>query len=340
MSEMQFPVEISAPDISAYQHGNTGIDYISQFDSGQAGPHVMISAVVHGNELCGAIALDWLLREGIRPRLGKLTLAFMNVTAFERFDAHQPSASRYVDEDFNRLWSRSVLDSDRDSCELRRAREVRPLVDAVDVLLDIHSMQQGKTALTLCGPLEKGRRLAMTLGSPAHIVADEGHAAGKRMRDYAGFGDPDSSKNSLLVECGQHWKKTTVDIAKDQCVRFLNQHDMLDPEFAHAHLQTRFSSAQKIIEVTGPITIKTDAFRFTDDFHGLDVIAKAGTLIGFDGAEEIRTPYDDCVLIMPSLRRRKGESAVRLGRFVATSAGLESGTQTSLSPTEKHPLQR
>ena len=316
MPERYFPVEISTPDISAYRQGNTGVDYITCIDSGRSGPHLMISAVVHGNELCGAIALDWLFRQQLRPELGALTLAFMNVAAFEQFDEHQPNESRYVDEDFNRLWSEAVLDSDRDSCELHRARQVRPLLDTVDVLLDIHSMQQCETALTLCGPLEKGRRLALALGSPANVVADTGHAAGKRMRDYGAFGDACSRKNALLVECGQHWEKSSADLAKDQCVRFLNQYGMLAPEFVDAHLQTRFNVAQKVVEVTGPVTIKTDGFRFTDDFIGMEVIARAGTLIGFDGDEEVRTPYDDCVLIMPSLRRRKGESAVRLGRFV------------------------
>jgi len=31
----------------------------------------------------------------------------------------------------------------------------------------------------------------------------------------------------------------------------------------------------------------------------------------------VRTPYDDCVLIMPSRRLVKGQTAVRLGRYVA-----------------------
>ena len=43
--EISYPVLIQAPDISAYQKGNTGIDYIHHFDSGTPGPHVMISAV-------------------------------------------------------------------------------------------------------------------------------------------------------------------------------------------------------------------------------------------------------------------------------------------------------
>ena len=76
--ENNYPIELEAPDISAYKRGNTGIDYVHQFDSGKNGPHVMISAIVHGNELCGAVALDHLFRNEVRPIKGKLSLAFMN----------------------------------------------------------------------------------------------------------------------------------------------------------------------------------------------------------------------------------------------------------------------
>ena len=51
-------VELIAPDISAYQLGNTGVEYITTFDSGKPGPHVMINAITHGNEICGAITIS------------------------------------------------------------------------------------------------------------------------------------------------------------------------------------------------------------------------------------------------------------------------------------------
>ena len=82
-----------------------------------------------------------LLKNEALPIHEKLTMAFMNVEAFLRFDPGNPTASRYVDEDFNRLWTTEVLDGNRDSVELKRARELRPIVDAVDFLQDIHSMQ-------------------------------------------------------------------------------------------------------------------------------------------------------------------------------------------------------
>jgi hypothetical protein len=50
--------------------------------------------------------------------------------------------------------------------------------------------------------------------------------------------------------------------------------------------------------------------------HGLKVVPKAGTLLATDGGADVRTPHDDCVLIMPTRKPKIGETAVRLGRFV------------------------
>lgn len=312
-----YPVEISPPDIEPYKAGNTGIDYVTSFDSGRPGPHVMVSAVVHGNELCGAIALDFLFRQEVRPPLGKLSLAFMNVAAYQTFDPGDPNASRYIDEDYNRVWSAGVLDGERDSVELRRARELRGLIDSVDFLLDIHSMQHATVPLMMAGPHAKGRAFARDLGVPEIVVCDKGHAAGTRMRDYGGFGDPDGPKNALLIECGQHWEASSVQVAIDVMLRFLRRTGAIDAKLAELHIVARELPKQRAIEVTGPATIETDAFRFASDYRGLEVIPKAGTIIGFDGEREVKTPYDDCVLIMPSRRLRRGESAVRFGRYLA-----------------------
>jgi hypothetical protein len=65
---------------------------------------------------------------------GKLVLAFANVAAFERFDFDDPDRSRYIDEDYNRVWADDVILGKRDSAELRRARELRPFVDAATYL--------------------------------------------------------------------------------------------------------------------------------------------------------------------------------------------------------------
>ena len=160
-----YPIELNPPDLTPYRRGNTGVEYVTRLDSGAPGPHVLVTALVHGNELCGAIALDFLLRAGIKPRQGILTLAFCNIAAFSNFDRAKPTASRFVDEDFNRVWSREVLEGSRNSVELARARTLRPVVAAADYLLDIHSMQHATAPLLLCGPHEKGRRFARDVGA-------------------------------------------------------------------------------------------------------------------------------------------------------------------------------
>ena len=318
--EISYPVLIQAPDISAYQKGNTGIDYIHHFDSGNPGPHVMISAVVHGNELCGAIALDHLFKNEVRPLRGQLSLAFMNVAAFQSFDPEQPKDSRFIDEDFNRLWTREVLDGPRKSLELERAREVHPYLETVDLLLDIHSMQTATIPLMMAGPLEKGRSLAHQVQIPEMVVTDWGHKAGRRMRDYEGFSDPQSSRNALLIECGQHWQPDSAELAIASAWRFLWKVGMVSEEQASPFQTVSLPEKQQFIEVSGPYTIQTDSFRFTETFTGLEVIEKAGTVIGYDGESEVTTPYDSCVLIMPSLRQTPGASAVRFGKFIDAKA--------------------
>ena len=56
------PIEISPPDIAPYKTGNTGVDYVHVLDSGKPGPNVMVQALTHGNEFCGAIGLDFLFK--------------------------------------------------------------------------------------------------------------------------------------------------------------------------------------------------------------------------------------------------------------------------------------
>jgi hypothetical protein len=67
--------------------------------------------------------------------------------------------------------------------------------------------------------------------------------------------------------------------------------------------------------VTAAVTAVTSQFTFVQAYHGGDVIAARNTLIAMDGDIEIRTPYDNCLLVMPSLRPSRGHTAVRLARF-------------------------
>ena len=310
------PIEVKFPDISAHAQGNAGIPYVWTFASDRAGPHVLLQALTHGNEVCGAIALDWALREGLRPAHGALSLVFANAAAYRRFDPADPFASRCVDEDFNRLWTVDVLDGRRDSAELRRARELRPLYDRTDYLLDLHSMSEPCPPLAMAGSKRKGLALARALGAPEHVVIDGGHAAGRRLRDYAFFDDDSDPRAALLVECGQHWEADAPVVAIQSVLRFLKHFGMVEERLLDAFLPAEAPPAQKLIEVTTTVTIESDRFAFTIPVQGLQTIAAGGTTYAMDGDTPVRTPHDNCVLIMPTRRPKRGETAVRLGRYV------------------------
>lgn len=313
-----YPVELMPPDLTPYAAGTHGIPYVWTFDSGRPGPHVAVSAIVHGNEPCGARALDWLMRQGTRPVVGRLSFSFVNIAAHEAFDPAVPDASRWIDEDLNRLWSPAVLDDpDRKlTVELARARQIRPWLETVDLLLDIHSMQHRTAPLTIAGLLPKGRDLARAVGVPPIIVNDQGHAEGMRMRDYGGFSDPASPRNAMLVECGQHWEAEAEAVALETAIRFLRVSGAVVADFGADWLATRPApEAPRLYQVSGPVTIETEDFHFAQDWRGFEHLPQ-GALIGTDGGREIRAPHPVTVLIMPSRRLWPGKTAVRLAQPV------------------------
>ena len=313
-------IEISPPGISAYRNGNTGVDYVHVLDSGKPGPNVMVQALTHGNEFCGAIALDLFLKLGIKPIQGKLILAFANVAAFERFDFNDPDRSRFVDEDYNRVWADEVLLGARDSAELRRARELRPFVDAADFLLDLHSMSEPCRPIMVCAVSGKGGEksvaLSRRIGVPGDLLLDTGHPAGLRMIERGAFNDPASPKSAVLIECGQHWEKSAADVAEDTLFRFLAATGAVTASICQLHARPKPPAVQRVVRVTEPVVAKSKDLKFPYLFKGLEVIAKAGTLVAADGDTTWRTPYDDCVLVMPSLAHVKpGTTVLRMGRY-------------------------
>lgn len=138
------------------------------------------------------------------------------------------------------------------------------------------------------------------------------------MRDYEGFGDTGSPKNALLIECGQHWEKRAVAVARDCAARFLILSGVIDEADLPPGWLAPLPRRMTVVQVTQPVVAKNMDFRFAGDYTGLETFAKAGTVIGWSDGEAVVTPYDDCMLVMPSLRQlRPGVTVVRLGRVEA-----------------------
>lgn len=308
-------VRIPCPELGDWRTGNTGVAGFWSFAAPRPGPHLLLTSLLHGNEIAGAAAVLRLLEHGVRPRVGRLTLGFANLDAFDQFDTRSPTSSRFLDEDMNRVWSAEHLDGCRRSIELDRARQLRPLVHAADVLLDLHSMLWDSEPLVLCGMTDASRRLAMSLGVPTLVIADKGHTGGPRLIDYAHFAQ--GQRRALLVEAGQHWQAETIDTALAAAGALLIRLGMAcacDLEgvvpVPVPHGPPRFAT------VTRTVTAEHADFAFVQNFRGGEIVEKRNTLIALDGHAEIRTPHDRCLLVMPSLRPVPGHTAVRLARFV------------------------
>ena len=300
-------IEVLPRDLSAYRHGNVGIDYVHRFESGRPGPHVLVNALTHGNEFCGMTAATHLLDTGVRPRIGTLTVSFSNVAAYESFDPARPFESRQLVHNFNRIWSPQWLDGPEDSPELRRAREMRPVLAAADHILDLHSTSQDVTPFWVYPAFERNAGAALAIGRPSvHMVMPGGLGSGTPIIQHGRHGEADGHGVALVAECGQHFLRSTSALAVEVALDFVAHFGLIERAVQAQGRQRRFELLQTLL-------VKTPEFAFTRPVIGFESYAK-GELIATDGVDEIRAPCEDCTILMPTRKPVVGREAVYLTR--------------------------
>jgi predicted deacylase len=300
-------LEVLPRDISAYREGNTGIDYVHRFESGRPGPHVLINALTHGNEICGMVAATHLLDTAVRPKIGTLTVSFAHVEAYNAFDAEKPFDNRQIVHNLNRVWSDEWLDGPEDSPELRRARELRPVVAAADHILDIHSTSQDVVPFWVYPAFDRNAKVALAIGLPSvHLVMPSGLGSGTPLIQHGLHAGADAPGAAMVVECGQHFKQAAADLAMEVTMRFLAHFGLIEhgPATSEPEAQRRFELLQTHV-------IQSENFRFVRPLIGFETFAK-GELIATNGPDEIRAPCDECTIFMPAQRVIVGREAVYL----------------------------
>ena len=308
------PQEVAPRDLSGLRRGNVGVDYVHRFTAPAAGPHVVVNALIHGNEFCGMTALTWLLEQGVRPVCGTLTLCFSNVAAYERFDPARPLESRFIDRDMNRAWTAEILNGTGQEHEARRARELRPIFAAGDMLLDIHSTTFAVRPMLVYADFDKARRMALALKAPpTHIVSPGGMHQGGLLIEFGAFGDPQADNAAVVVECGDHFARSSGDIAIQTTLRFLDHCGILDRSFAAAHIKPVPEHPLSIYKISEVRICRNGGAGFVRPLEGFEEFA-VGDLIGSDGVEEIRAPYDRCAVLMPKAQLVPGREMVTLAQ--------------------------
>ncbi|MBL8831120.1 MAG: succinylglutamate desuccinylase/aspartoacylase family protein [Rhodospirillales bacterium] len=308
------PIEVLPRDLSRWEKGNTGTPFVHRFDSGVDGPCTMVVGLTHGNEFCGAEALHWALSEGLRPARGSLIVAFSNVAAYRSFDRERPLDSRFLDRDMNRVWRDDWLANEK-TREADRARELLPFVLSADFLLDIHSTSFAVRPFYVGAMNARARDLAARVGFPKSLLLADGGFDGRTLIEHGEFSDPAGRRTALVVECGAHFLRSSVEVAKATLLDFLTVTGTIDADWAGARRPVVPDAEPGTFEITEVYVAKTDELSFAAPFVGFEEVEE-GALIARDGPTEIRAPYPRCTILFPKAQPMKGREFVTLARRV------------------------
>jgi hypothetical protein len=255
------------------------------------------------------VAATHLLDTGVRPKVGTLTVSFANVEAYESFSHEDPFASRMLVHNLNRIWSPDWLEGSEDSPELRRAREMRPVVAAADHILDIHSTSQPVQPFWVYPGYPRNSQAALAIGvPPIHLVMPAGMQTGAPLIQHGLHGTDDHHGVALVAECGQHFLRASGELATEVALRFLAHFGLVDADPAWAA-----PGPQRRYELLSTPVIRTEQMRFARPVIGMETFGE-GELVATDGDEEIRSPCEGCTIFMPARTAIPGREMVYLTR--------------------------
>lgn len=204
---------------------------VVQFRSLVPGPKLLVLGAVHGNEVCGTIAISETIaafQAGDR-RINRGVVTFVpvaNPVAYER-------GTREGDRNLNRGFDPEA--ADRGEAEDRIVAQLAPLIADHDVLVDLHSFKTDGEPFVFVGPADNDgplepfdqaaleEALALAMG-PDRLVYGwlPTYAAGALRREGGqvayGVGTTEFARRhgaaAVTVECGQHEEETAPAVAR------------------------------------------------------------------------------------------------------------------------------
>lgn len=324
---MTQPTKLEIPSVSqprpTHLHTHT-------FHGLAPGPKLLVLGAVHGNEVCGAKAIAQLLQDIDNGQLSieRGTATFVPVTNPLAYQLKQ----RIGDRNLNRNMAPSAIPQD---FEDRIANVLCPLLDAHEVLLDLHSFHTGGSPFVMIGPQNNSgalepfnkaaeeMQLARCTGAPRIVEGWlDTYARGVQRRASAppsagsmraqtlvanpnyGVGTTEYMRSrggyGVTLECGQHDDPQAVQVARHAILQTLALLGMVSQP-----LET--STAEREILRLVDVTDREHAGdSFTREWRSFDAV-KAGEVIGtrYSGAE-VKAPHDGFV-VFPNPRAEPGQ---------------------------------
>jgi predicted deacylase len=258
------------------------------------GPKLIVLGAVHGNETCGTEAIRRLLQE---LELGSLhiergTLTLVPITNPLAYGLKR----RHGDRNLNRNMRVSAVPQD---FEDRIANALCPLLQAHDVLLDLHSFHTPGVPFALIGPsnnqgdlqpfakAEAERAMALRLGVQRFVagwletyaqgVADRRARGAEASLDY-GVGSTEMMRRfggiAVTLECGQHDDEQAPQVAYNAIRRTLAHLGMVTDAAPSPTNEPEFIRLYRVVDRLHPDD------RFSKDWRSFERI-KRGEIIGY-----------------------------------------------------------
>jgi succinylglutamate desuccinylase len=299
---------------------------LGRYTSGEPGPLLIVTAGVHGNEPAGVLALGRVMKrlQELAPRMrGELVAFAGNRAALGR-------GVRFVDDDFNRIWSAESVRAMRSTPHERRnseQREQAELLDALEgeiarpharvILLDLHSTSAGGPPFSLMGDTLQNRKIAFALGVPVLLGLEENIDG--TLLEYFG----ERGFTSLVLEGGQNQDPATVDHHESAvwlvlvAAGLLERAQVPDCDAHRARLHGAGARLPKVVEVLHRHGLEEgEAFRMLPGLANFQTVAR-GRLLAHSGARaerQVTAPFSG-VLLMPRYQGQ-GLDGFFLGRRV------------------------
>lgn len=294
------------------------------------GPKLLVLGAVHGNETCGALAIGELLKD---IDSGKLaiecgTLTFVPVSNPLAYQLKQ----RTGDRNLNRNMATSANPQD---FEDRIVNVLCPILEAHDVLLDLHSFHTGGAPFVMIGPQDntgelepfahaaKEMQLALHTG-PFRVLEGwlDTYARGLKRRAASAVASGSDHSQTLVtdtnygigtteymrsrggygvtLECGQHEDPQGVAVAKNAIEQTLALLGMTPTP------PTPTAGEREILRLVDVTDRDHAGDTFTREWRSFDTV-KAGDLIGTrHGGAEVKAPANGFV-VFPNPRGEVGQ---------------------------------
>ncbi|MES3004660.1 MAG: succinylglutamate desuccinylase/aspartoacylase family protein [Patescibacteria group bacterium] len=254
------------------------------------GPKSVVFAGIHGNEKCGVLAFEKVLKD-LNIENGEVTFVYGNPRAIEQ-------DVRFTEVNLNRMFKpeEGMTLDEKNSYEYNRAQYLKQFLNQSDFLLDIHaSFTLDSKPFVICEP--NANDIVQYLPFDLVVHGFDEHEPGGTDYYMNKIG-----KIGICVECGYLGDTKSTDIAVETIYSFLK---------AVGHIESVLSVGEKdYISVYYLYHTKTDNFRITKDFRDFEEIMQ-GTLIAMDGDTEVRADRD-CYIIFARNRNKIGDEGFLL----------------------------